>query len=71
MLRSNHLIPKVALIDPEYCVSMPRGLTRESGVDALAHCIEGYVALAAFYHPYFESMAIYGTRLIGRSLVKA
>jgi len=46
-------------------------LTRESGVDALAHCIEVYVALAAPYHPYFESMALYGTKLIGRSLAKA
>ena len=71
MLMSNHLIPKVAVIDPDYCTSMPPELTRESGVDALAHCIEGYVALAAPYHPYFESMALYGTKLIGRSLVKA
>jgi len=50
---------------------MPPELTRESGIDALAHCIEGYVALAAPYHPYFESMALYGTKLIGRGLVKA
>ena len=71
MLMSNHLIPKVAVIDPDYCRSMPPELTKESGVDALAHCIEGYVALAAPYHPYFESMALYGTKLIGRSLVKA
>jgi aldehyde:ferredoxin oxidoreductase len=71
MLMSNHLIPRVAVIDPDYCRSMPRELTRESGIDALAHCIEGYVALGAPYHPYFESMALYGTKLIGRSLVKA
>ena len=71
MLMSNFLIPKVAVIDPDYCKSMPQELTRESGIDALAHCIEGYVALAAPYHPYFESMALYGTKLIGRSLVKA
>jgi len=61
----------VAVIDPDYCKSMPQELTRESGIDALAHCIEGYVALAAPYHPYFESLALYGTKLIGRSLVKA
>ncbi len=71
MLMSNHLIPKVAVIDPEYCKSMPPGLTKESGIDALSHCIEGYVALAVPYHPYFESMAFYGTKLIGKSLVKA
>lgn len=71
MLMSNFLIPKLAVIDPGYCESMPPQLTRESGIDALAHCIEGYVALAAPYHPYFESMALYGTKLIGRSVVKA
>jgi len=71
MLMSNFLIPKLAVIDPGYCSSMPKTLTRESGIDALAHCIEGYVSLAVPYHPYFESMALYGTKLIGRSLVKA
>ncbi len=50
---------------------MPRGLTVESGIDALAHCIEGYVSLATPYHPYFESMALYGVKLIGRSLIPA
>ncbi len=70
MLMSNFLIPKLAVIDPLYCQSMPPGLTVESGVDALAHCIEGYVSLAIQYHPYFESMALYGTKLIGRSLPK-
>ncbi len=71
MLMSNFLIPKLAVIDPGYCTSMPKALTRESGIDALAHCIEGYVSLAVPYHPYFESMALYGTKMIGRSLVKS
>ena len=71
MLMSNHLIPKLAVIDPIYCKTMPAGLTVESGIDALAHCIEGYVSLAIPYHPYFEAMAVYGMKLIGRSLVRA
>lgn len=71
MLMSHYLIPKLAVIDPVYCQSMPPELTRESGVDALAHCIEGYVSLAVPYHPYFESMGLYGTKLVGRSLVNA
>jgi aldehyde:ferredoxin oxidoreductase len=71
MLMSNHLIPKLAVIDPLYCKTMPPGLTIESGIDALAHCIEGYVSLAIPYHPYFEAMAVYGVKLIGRSLVQA
>jgi aldehyde:ferredoxin oxidoreductase len=71
VLMSNHLIPKMAVIDPLFCRSMPPGLTIASGVDALAHCIEGYVSLATPYHPYFESMAVYGVKLIGRSLPRA
>jgi aldehyde:ferredoxin oxidoreductase len=71
MLMSNHLIPRLAVIDPLYCKTMPTGLTVESGVDALAHCIEGYVSLAIPYHPYFEAMAVYGVKLIGRSLIRA
>jgi hypothetical protein len=50
---------------------MPPGLTVESGIDALAHCIEGYVSLATPYHPYFESYAVYGIKLVGRSLLRA
>jgi aldehyde:ferredoxin oxidoreductase len=71
MLMSNHLIPRLAVIDPVYCKTMPAGLTVESGIDAMAHCIEGYVSLAIPYHPYFEAMAVYGVKLIGRSLIQA
>ncbi|MGC1404213.1 MAG: iron-containing alcohol dehydrogenase [Thermodesulfobacteriota bacterium] len=71
ILMSNHFIPRLAVIDPLFCQTMPPRLTIESGMDALAHCIEGYVSLATPYHPYFESMAVYGVKLIGRSLIKA
>ena len=71
MLMSNHLIPRLAVIDPIYCKTMPPGLTVESGIDAMAHCVEGYVSLAIPYHPYFEAMAVYGVKLIGRSLPRA
>ena len=71
MLMSNHLIPRLAVIDPLYCKTMPASLTVESGIDAMAHCIEGYVSLAIPYHPYFEAMAVYGVKLVGRSLIQA
>lgn len=70
MLMSNYLIPRLAVIDPIYCKTMPPGLTVESGIDSMAHCIEGYVSLAIPYHPYFESMALYGIKLTGRSLIQ-
>ncbi len=71
ILMSNHFIPKLAVIDPLFTKTMPPNLTIESGIDALAHCIEGSVSLATPYHPYFESMALYGVKLIGRSLITA
>ena len=71
MLMSNHLIPRLAVIDPNYCKTMPSSLTVESGIDAMAHCIEGYVSLAIPYHPYLEAMAVYGVKLVGRSLIQA
>jgi aldehyde:ferredoxin oxidoreductase len=71
ILMSNHFIPKLAVIDPLFTKTMPPNLTIESGIDALSHCIEGSVSLATPYHPYFESMALYGVKLVGRSLVTA
>ena len=65
---SDLLIPKLAIVDPNLCKSMPAGLTAETGIDALAHCVEGYVAMAIPYHPYYEALALYGVKLIGRSL---
>ena len=67
-IMSDLIIPKLALVDPELCKSMPLGLTAETGVDALGHCVEGYVCRAIDYHPYYEALALYGVKLIGRSL---
>jgi len=47
---------------------MPPAVTADTGVDALAHCIEGYAGMASAYHPYCEALALYGVKLIGRSL---
>ena len=68
MLLSDLIIPRLAVIDPDLCKTMPPRLTVETGIDALAHCIEGYVGLIHPYHPYYESLALFGTKLIGRSL---
>jgi len=67
-IMSDLMVPKLAVIDPVLCKTMPPRVTAETGVDALAHCIEGYVGMAAAYHPYYEALALYGVRLIGRSL---
>lgn len=71
VIMSNHLIPKMAVIDPVLSKSMPPALTVQSGIDALAHSCEGYVSLATDYNPYLESKALYAVKLIGKSLAEA
>lgn len=40
LLSNNHLLPKLAIADPELTLGLPRALTAGTGMDALSHCIE-------------------------------
>ncbi|MEW9898652.1 iron-containing alcohol dehydrogenase [Chitinivorax sp. PXF-14] len=42
-MRSPHMLPRLALIDPELMRSMPPALTASSGLDALTHVIEPFL----------------------------
>ncbi len=50
------MIPDVAVLDPVFTVSMPKGLTASSGMDAITHAIESYVTPLA--NPYSDAMAM-------------
>ncbi len=39
-----HLMPKAALLDPELTLGLPPTLTAATGMDAIAHCIETFMA---------------------------
>ncbi len=39
-----HMIPKVAICDPELTLGLPAGLTAATGMDALTHCIETFLS---------------------------
>ncbi len=41
---SPHMIPKIALCDPELTLGLPARLTAATGMDALTHCIETYLS---------------------------
>ena len=43
-----HDIPVVAFVDPDKMASMPKGLTADTGMDALTHALEGYITKAAW-----------------------
>lgn len=71
IIMSDHVTASLAVIDPLLCRSMPPSLTAETGLDALSHCIEAYAGMAIPYHPHYEALALYGVKLVGRSLAAA
>jgi alcohol dehydrogenase class IV len=66
---SEFLMPDGTYVDPKLTVSMPRGVTAATGMDALTHCIEAYTNKYA--HPMVDLYAIEGIRLAGRFLARA
>jgi 4-hydroxybutyrate dehydrogenase len=66
---SPHLMPNVALADPELTLGMPPKITAGTGLDALTHNVEAYLALG--YHPMCDAIALQGTRLATRYLARA
>jgi alcohol dehydrogenase class IV len=45
-----HLVPKLAILDPELTLGLPPALTAATGMDAIAHCMEAFMG-AAFNPP--------------------
>ncbi|WP_250501049.1 iron-containing alcohol dehydrogenase [Caballeronia sp. GAWG1-5s-s] len=43
---SPHVVPKVAICDPELTLGLPPMLTAATGMDAIAHCLETFMAPA-------------------------
>jgi 4-hydroxybutyrate dehydrogenase len=58
--RSHNLVPRVAICDPDMTSSLPPRLTAGTGLDALSHCIEGFLSTTS--NPLIESMALEGIR---------
>ena len=57
---SPHLIPKIALCDPELTLGLPPSLTAATGMDALTLCIETY--LSPRVNPPGDAIAIDGAK---------
>lgn len=55
---SAHLVPTIALCDPELTHGLPPGLTAATGMDAISHCLETYMAPA--FNPPAEAIALHG-----------
>jgi acetaldehyde dehydrogenase / alcohol dehydrogenase len=55
------LSPDVAIVDPQFVLSMPKGLTADTGIDCLTHALEA--AVSNFASPYTDSNAMQAIRL--------
>ena len=53
-----HLVPKVAICDPELTLGLPPALTAATGMDAIAHCMETFMAPA--FNPPADGIALDG-----------
>jgi acetaldehyde dehydrogenase/alcohol dehydrogenase len=60
------LTPDVAIVDPQFVMSMPRGLTADTGIDCLTHALEAGVSNYA--SPYTDSSAMQAIRLVFKYL---
>jgi len=60
------LTPDVAIVDPQFVMSMPKGLTVDTGIDCLTHALEAGVSI--FASPYTDSNAMQAVRLVFRYL---
>jgi alcohol dehydrogenase class IV len=53
-----HLVPKTAICDPELTLGLPPKLTAATGMDAIAHCMETFMAPA--FNPPADGIALDG-----------
>jgi acetaldehyde dehydrogenase / alcohol dehydrogenase len=60
------LSPDVAIVDPQFVMSMPRSLTADTGLDCLTHALEAGVSIYA--SPYTDSNAMQAIRMVFKYL---
>ena len=63
---SPHLIPSLAIADPELTLDLPPHITAGTGMDAFTHNFEAYIAKG--YHPMCDAIALSGAKLAWANL---
>jgi 4-hydroxybutyrate dehydrogenase len=64
-----HLVPKAAICDPELTLGLPPLLTAATGMDAIAHCMETFMAPAV--NPPADGIALDGLERGWKHIVRA
>ena len=68
-LADYELLPKMAIIDTDFHMSAPRGLTAASGIDAVTHALEAYASMMAT--DYTDGLALKALKTIFEYLPRA
>ena len=68
-LADYELMPKMAIIDTDFHMSAPRGLTAASGIDAVTHALEAYASVMAT--DYTDGLALQALKTIFTYLPRA
>lgn len=68
-LADYELLPNIAIVDVDYHMSAPRGLTAASGIDAVTHALEAYVSVMAT--DYTDGLALKALKNIFTYLPRA
>ncbi len=65
-MRSDRLLPRVALVDPDLAAGAPRAIAANAGMDALTHLVEAYVSTGA--GPLTDALALHGIALAASAI---
>ncbi len=68
-LADYELLPNMAIIDTDFHMSAPKGLTAASGIDAVTHALEAYVAMLAT--DYTDGLALKALKTVFEYLPRA
>lgn len=68
-LADYELLPDMAVIDTDFHMSAPKGLTAASGIDAVTHALEAYAAMLAT--DYTDGLALRALKVIFEYLPRA